>query len=345
MATTAAGPLTAGPLPAEAPAPRPPGPARRSTSVVVHYGDLDPTVRLAHHLAGFDTEVVVVANDGSARPGGLPDRVEWLVPERNLGYAEAFTVAVRGRSTDALVLLNNDIELPRETFERCLDTLLGDRDAGIVGPVLRRADGSLQSGAARLTRWRRVPRVLVDPGPVTVECAWVTGAVMFIRREVAARVGMDGSFFLGAEDADLCIRARRAGWRILCRGDAAAVHHGSAVIGARWNYYSTRNRVWYTRALFGPGPAALNWVCSLAMLPRVALADLVKRGDLTGTRLCLMALAHAWWRKPAAEDGPLPGEPFPDRLAGRGLIGSGLLGSRRTAARPTGTGPVRSRSS
>jgi hypothetical protein len=289
-------------------------PVRRSTSVVVHYGDLGPTVALANDLADFDTDVVIVANDGSERPDGLPDHVEWIVPERNLGYGEAFTVAARGRSTEALVLLNNDIALPRETFERCLDTLLAWPDVGVVGPVLRRADNSLQSGAAQLTRWRRVPRVLVDPGPVTVECTWVTGAVMFIRREVARHIGMDGSFFLGAEDADLCIRARRAGWRVLCRGDAMATHHGSAVIGARWNYYSTRNRVWYTRACFGLGPAVLNWVCSLAMLPRVALADLVKRGDMTASRLCLLALAHAWRRKPAAQDGPLAGEPFPDRL-------------------------------
>lgn len=289
-------------------------PTRRSTSVVVHYGDLEPTVRLANHLADFDTDVVVVANDRSSRPEALHGRVEWIVPDRNLGYGEAFMTAARGRATAALVLLNNDIALPRETFERCLDALLGAEDVGVVGPVLRHEDNSLQSGAARLTRWRRVPRVLVDPGPVTVECVWVTGAVMFIRREVAQGIGMDGSFFLGAEDADLCIRARRAGWRILCRGDAVAVHHGARVIGTRWNYYSTRNRVWYTRACFGLLPAVLNWICSVLMLPRVVLADLVKRDDLTASRLCVLALAHAWWRKPAAADGPLAGEPFPDRL-------------------------------
>ncbi|GAA5197598.1 hypothetical protein GCM10023322_69220 [Rugosimonospora acidiphila] len=280
----------------------------------MHYGDVEPTLRLANHLADFDTDVVVVANDGAARPDALRSAVEWLVPGRNLGYGEAFTTAVRGRRTEAMVLLNNDIALPRDTFERCLDVLLADQSAGIVGPVLRHEDNTLQSGAAWLTRWRRVPKVLVDPGPVTVECAWVTGAVMFIRREVADGVGMDGSFFLGAEDADLCIRARRAGWRILCCGDAVATHHGSRVIGARWNYYSTRNRVWYTRSCFGLGPAMLNWLSAAALLPRVALADLVKRGDMTASRLCLLALAHAWWRKPTAAEGPLAGEPLPDRL-------------------------------
>jgi len=60
-----------------------------------------------------------------------------------------------------------------------------------------------RGGAAR-------PWCLWSPARVTVECDWVTGAVMFVRREVIAAIGMDGSFFLGAEDADLCV-ARPAG--------------------------------------------------------------------------------------------------------------------------------------
>ena len=130
------------------------GPAR-STSVVVHFGDPEPTVRLANVLLGFATAVVVVANDLSARPPGLHDSVEWFVPDRNLGYGTAFGAAIHGRTSDAFVLLNTDIVLSRATFDRCLDTLLGQDDVGIVGPVLRYSDGSLQSGAARLSRWRR----------------------------------------------------------------------------------------------------------------------------------------------------------------------------------------------
>ena len=72
--------------------------------------------------------------------------------------------------------------------------------------------------------------MLVDPGAATVDCAWVTGAVMFVRREVAETVGMDGSFFLGGEDADFCVRARRQGWRVQCCGVAPAIHHRSRVI-------------------------------------------------------------------------------------------------------------------
>lgn len=287
----------------------------RSTSVVVHFGDPEPTVRLANLLVEFRTAVVVVANDRSARPRNLAEDVEWLVPHRNLGYGTAFALGIRGRTSDAFVLLNTDIVLSRSTFEHCLDVLLSHDDVGIVGPVLRYQDGSLQSGAARLSRWRRAPRVLVDPGAATVDCVWVTGAVMFVRREVAETVGMDGSFFLGGEDADFCVRARRQGWRVQCSGVAAAIHHRSRVIvGPRWTYYSTRNRVWFARANFGLWAAVLNWIYQAALLPRVALADLVKRRELTSLRLNLMALGHAWWRKPTAEQGPLTDEPIPARI-------------------------------
>lgn len=287
----------------------------RPTGVIVHYGRLEPTLRLLAALRPVDVDLVVVANDLRPRPSDVDDAVQWLVPERNLGYGEAFMLAARSWSAPAYVALNNDIELPRETFDRCVEALFSAPDVGIVGPVLRHEDGTLQSGAARLSRWRRAPRVLVEPGPRTVECDWVTGAVMFVRREVLASIGMDGSFFLGAEDADLCVRARRAGWRVGCCGDAPAVHHGSKVItGPRWSYYSVRNRVWFARANFGKAAGVLNWLAGAAVLPRVLLADILKRRDLTSSRLGVMALAHSWWRKPTAAEGPRPDEPIPSRV-------------------------------
>jgi N-acetylglucosaminyl-diphospho-decaprenol L-rhamnosyltransferase len=285
------------------------------TAVVVHYGPVEPTVDLARRIDGYADEIVVVANDGRARPAGLPSTVDWIVADRNLGYGSAFTLAVRGRVSDAYLLLNTDIELPYSAYRRCLDVLLSTSDTGIVAPVLRYSDGTLQSGAARLSRWRRAPLVLVEPGPAPVECEWVTGAVMFIRREVAETVGMDGSFFLGGEDADLCVRARRAGWRVVCCGDAAAVHHRSQVItGPRWTYYSIRNRVWLARANFGPVPAILSWLGSALALPRLAVGDAVRRRNFSVSRLGVLALAHAWIRKPARAEGPREDEPLAGRV-------------------------------
>jgi len=283
----------------------------RATILIVHYGDVVPTIALANQLADYDYDIIIVANDLTTRPAQLEARVGWRTPSRNLGYGEAFTYAIQGLSTPALVLLNTDIVVSRTSFDRCIDVLLADATIGVLGPVLRFADGSLQSGAAQLTRWRRAPLVLIEPGPFVVDCTWVTGAAMFIRKEVAEQVGMDGSYFLGGEDADFCIRVGLAGWRVVCCGDAEMTHHGSQVItGPRWNYYSARNRVWFVKANFGLGSAALSWLVALVMLPRIAVADLLIRRNFDASRLTLLGLQHAFRSKPTRYEGPLMGEPL-----------------------------------
>lgn len=285
-----------------------------TTAVVVHYGPDGPTRMLANSLirecSSLVGEVVVVANDGLARPADLDPQVQWLVPERNLGYGDAFNFAIAGRIAAVYVLLNTDIVMPRATFDLCV-SMFDDPSVGVVGPVLRRGDGSLQSGAATLSRWLRRPQVLIDPGPVSVDCTWVTGAAMFLSADVANDVGMDGSYFLGDEDADLCVRARRAGWRVVCCGRYPAQHAGSLVIrGPRWTYYATRNRVWFTRANFGLHVAIVNWLGALLVLPRIAMADILVRRDMTSSRLAILGLRHAFRPKPDRLDGSLAEEPL-----------------------------------
>lgn len=287
----------------------------RSTAIIVHYGDVNPTVTMARAVTPFVDDVVVAVNDRSVRPVSLPADVEWLVMDRNLGYGTAFMRVAAGRDSDVLILLNNDLEISAESFRRCVETLRADARIGVVGPVLRLGDGRLQSGAARLTRFRKASRPLIDPGVRVQECEWVTGAAMFLRGDLVHRIGMDGSYFLGHEDVDFCVRVRRAGYKIVCHGGAPAVHHASQVItGPRWSYYSPRNRVWFARANFGIGTAVFAWLGELAVLPRVLLADLVKRRDLTSSRLRLLAAVHSWLPKPSIGDGPRVDEPLAGRV-------------------------------
>jgi hypothetical protein len=49
-------------------------------------------------------------------------------------------------------------------------------------------------------------------------------------------------------------------------------------------------------------------------LPRLALGDAFVRKDFSVSRLGLLALAHAWMRKPARAEGPLPDEPLAGRV-------------------------------
>ncbi len=275
-------------------------------AVVVHYGALEPTIRIAGQVADW-AEVVVAANDGSARPASLDPRVEWHVSSGNLGYAGGFAEAVAGRRADCYVVLNNDVELDEATWRRCVDTI-AQPSVWVAAPAMCWPDGTLQSGAGRLTGLLRHPVAAVAPGPGPSDCDWVTGAVMFLRREAVEEVGFDPVYFLGSEDVDLCVRVRRAGGRVVCVGGAEVRHDRSRVMGSMWPYYTVRNRVWSARKLFGSLVAALTWLWFVVLAPRILLADLLKRHDLRSSRLHVRGLRDSFpalWRLPEA----LPDEP------------------------------------
>src|SRR5450631_1547188 len=281
------------------------------TSVIVHYGTREPTIRVANSALMYSTSVVVVANDRSPRPTKLDSRIAWLVPSRNLGYGDGFTWGARHRPAEILLALNNDVIVREDSVRACVNAF-SDEAIGVVGPVLYYEDGSLQSGAGALSPVIRASRPKNDPGIEGSDCIWVTGAVMFVRASTLYSVGMDGSYFLGQEDADFCIRARSQGWRIHCVGSAPAIHFGSQVIsGPRWSYYATRNHVWFVRSRYGRARALAAWLWQFGLLPRVVFADLVKRHDITSSRLMVLGLRHALRPKPSAADGPWKDEPMP----------------------------------
>jgi GT2 family glycosyltransferase len=280
-------------------------PSSACLAVVVHFGDVAPTIRIAAVLAQW-ADVVVAVNDGTARPAGLDSRIEWHMSSGNVGYAGGFAEAVAGRSAECYVVLNNDVVIEESTWRRCLDAI-AQPSIWVAAPVMCWPDGTLQSGAGRLTKLLHSPTAAVAPSGVT-DCEWVTGAVMFLRPEAVTGVRFDALYFLGSEDVDLCVRVRRAGGRVVCVGGAEVLHERSRVVGSMWPYYTVRNRVWSARKLFGVSSALLTWTWFAILYPRILLADLLKRRDLRSSRLHLRGLRDSFWgvwREPVA----LPGEP------------------------------------
>jgi N-acetylglucosaminyl-diphospho-decaprenol L-rhamnosyltransferase len=226
---------------------------------------LDSLVR--HVAPPFETAVVDNAStDGSAdavrarHPG-----VGVVVMGENAGFARACNVGLRATTAPSLLFLNPDAEVETGAVEALLSRLETQPDAGIVAPRLRAPDGTVEVSTGPdltpLAEWRQRRRVrgVARREPRTVreltarlsrehEPDWVSGAAFLARREALESVGgFDEGFFLYEEDADLCRRLRRAGWRIVFTPDAEVRHRRGASMAraparARLEYHRSHLR-------------------------------------------------------------------------------------------------------
>jgi len=219
----------------------------RVAAVVVSYETRDTLLEgLAALASEPDASVVVVDNassDGSA--AAVRERfpgVTLVANPTNVGFARACNQGARATRAPLLLFLNPDATLAPGSL-RALSAILESRPrVGIVGPRTRSANGDIQVstgpdlslvselGQRRLVRGvaRRDPAILAEAErlhAVEREVDWVSGACLMIRREAFDAVsGFDERFFLYEEDADLCRRAREAGWQVLFSPAALARH-------------------------------------------------------------------------------------------------------------------------
>jgi GT2 family glycosyltransferase/tetratricopeptide (TPR) repeat protein len=184
---------------------------------------------LVDNGSGDDTPALLEAIKG--REG--PDRVEVIRNDENLGFARGCNQALRAARGAYLVLLNNDTVVTPGWLEGLIRHALSDYpNVGMVGPV---------------TNYSRPPQ-LVEPGYTslddldafalrrrkelagqTLEAERLAGFCLLLRREVLDGVGaLDESFGVGFfEDDDLCVRVRRAGYKLLVAQEVFVHHHGS----------------------------------------------------------------------------------------------------------------------
>jgi GT2 family glycosyltransferase len=189
---------------------------------------------------------VIVTDDASgpehlaalARIKGID---ELVTSEHNGGFAANANRGLRASAGDRdVVLLNSDTEALPSWLE-CLQYAAHEyEDIGIVGAQLQYPDGRIQFGGTVRNRdqpewfdhrYRFKPAgwgPAENPSPAIA----VTGACMYVRREVIEQVGLlDERYAMAYEDVDWCLRAWEAGFGVLYFPPAQLVHHESVTRG------------------------------------------------------------------------------------------------------------------
>jgi GT2 family glycosyltransferase/glycosyltransferase involved in cell wall biosynthesis len=150
----------------------------------------------------------------------------------NLGFLRAANSALRLVTADALLYLNNDTELAFGAVAASLARLAKDPGIGAVCGKILRSHGALQEAGSIIWRDGSTTGYLRDAPALAPAANFVrdvdfgSGVFLMCRAEpVKALGGFDEAYAPAYyEDADLCVRLRRAGWRIVY-DPAVTVHH------------------------------------------------------------------------------------------------------------------------
>ncbi|HEY7280173.1 MAG TPA: glycosyltransferase family 2 protein [Actinomycetota bacterium] len=217
-------------------------------------------------------EVVVVDNasrDGSAQRAAerFPE-VRVIETGTNRGFAAGVNVGLRATTAPFVFVLNPDAEVTVGTLGGLAKLARERPRAGLLGPVIRNADGSLYPSGRTfpsiaqavghafvgpfdpdnhwtrsytMSGWDRTTERVVD---------WVSGSAMLLRRAALDEIGLlDEGFFLYGEELDLCTRLRDGGWQVVFTPEVEVTHEGGVSTGRsrRMNLIHSRSIYRYYR--------------------------------------------------------------------------------------------------
>lgn len=150
-------------------------------------------------------------------------------------YAAKANFAVRAARTEMLVLLNDDMEVINSGWLHALLEFGVDPEIGAVGARLLRADDTVQHVGAVIGLHGGVGHVYHNAQHDFVgyngfthiirNFSAVTGACLAVRKTVVINAGgFDEQFAIDYNDIDLCLKLRRAGYRIVYTPYAELYH-------------------------------------------------------------------------------------------------------------------------
>lgn len=276
--------------------------------------------------------VLVVHNQATADepPPAVPEGFRVVQTPNNLGYAGGMNFGLAEESVrcaETVLLLTHDARLRPGALAALTAALDARPTLGIVAPALVFSGSDVPFSFGGITRGNGTNAHVVEPparepdGVAT--CDWVDGGTMLVRRAVFDGGGFDDRFWGYCEEAEFCLRARRAGFGVGVALDALADQApGGAKRPGAWAYLLTRNSSEYARRAVGVRGSLFltgrGLVLVAGYLVRSAARALhLRPGDPRETSVLASATARGIWDFARRRMGPPPAN-----LPGMGDVGN-----------------------
>ena len=184
--------------------------------------------------------------------------LETIYLDKNIGTTRSRNLGIRrvAQKAESLCILDSDTEITAEALLELKRVLAAHPSAGIVGPVLRGKDGSVQnSGRAlpmlpqkilkvlplrSLRRWGETQEEIQKPPGVVVPVGYLMSACWLMPMALPKTIGLlDENIFYAPEDVEYCLRAWKHGYAVLYDGKTSIVHEWQRI--SRCRLFSRHN--------------------------------------------------------------------------------------------------------
>lgn len=239
----------------------------------------------------LDLQIFVVDNDSRDNTSEMMmvqyPEINTISLSRNIGFAAANNLAINRCTADYIFLLNPDTEISANYLQEALKYLKAHPQVGILGTKILNPDKSIQSSVRRfpdlvsqILVMFKMRNVLLNNDRIKhylfsefdynkeQEVPQVMGAAMFITRPLLEKIGaLDSKFFIWFEEIDFCMRAKKAGFKVMYLPSISLIHYGGVSFGQR---NGLRKQWLFDRSLlyyFRKHGNILQWLALALMVP------------------------------------------------------------------------------
>ena len=232
--------------------------------------------------------VVVIDNastDGSFESAKEHHReAHFIKNSENVGFARGINVGIRfalDQRAEYVWLVNPDTIVSKDSLRILVELLEQNARVGMASPlILSPSRRKIWFGGGRLA-WLRMRALHTPPRSRSVpfETGFLSGCALLIKSPVFRIVGLfDERFFLYYEDADLSLRAKRAGFPIVLHPRATILHSEESTKNPEKIYWLVRSGLFFFRKqtpLLGQPFfwSAFGLRCAWNLLRRVVFRD------------------------------------------------------------------------
>jgi GT2 family glycosyltransferase len=198
-----------------------------------------------------------------------PNRRIILIKNKdNYGFAGGNNVGIEFAlgvlNPDYVLLLNNDTVVDEDFLIEMVKVGESDKKIGIVGSKIYYYDYNgrndviwgLGGGGVNLKTggtWHyEMNKIDNEKHEDAIECGYITGCSMLIKGDILKILkGFDEDYFCYYEDADLSIRCKKLGYKLICATKSILWHKVSVSSGGEYSptsiYYMSRNRILFVK--------------------------------------------------------------------------------------------------